>query len=276
MKPIYQDENLTLYHAPAMAAMAEMSPGSADCICTDPPYASLDRWRSVGTTTRLGGHRDEEKRTGWFGTLTNEELYEHLCEFAVLLPKNGHAWLLADGETMPVLCNYVSDGETGFSYRKPMPVIKLRADGDGYKPGLGYHLRATHENVVLCEKGRRRLNTESNVDVFSVPWTGGKESAAHTPDGKPYPTGKPWMLMREFVLQSTSEGETVFDPFAGGGATAFAALRSKRKVICSDVSEYACATILNRCRDFLAEPLPDLPGLRGKQVSIFDLQPHVV
>ena len=271
MKPLYQDASLTVYHGAAMAAMSEMAPGAAQCILTDPPYASLNKWREIGTTTRLGGHGDEGKRAGWFDTISNEEIYAHLCEFAALLPKDGHLWMMADGETMPVICNYVSDGDTGFCYRKPMPVIKLRADSEGFRPGMGYHLRATHEYVVLCEKGRRRLNTENDVDVWPVPWTGGKESQPFTPDGKKYDCAKPWMLMRGLIEQSTNAGETVFDPFAGSGATAFAALCTHRKVIVSDVSEYACATILNRCRGFLTEPLPDLPGLREQPVSLFHL-----
>lgn len=262
MTPIYQDATFTLYHGTAMGAMAEIAPGSVQAIVTDPAYESLNKWRTTGTTTRLGGHGDAEKRTGWFETVSNEDLYHHLCEFAALLPKDGHAWVMGDGETMPILCGYVREGETGFGYAKPMPVIKLRGDGDGYKPGMGYHLRATHEYVVLCEKGRRRLNTESDVDVMALPWTGGQETKTHTPDGKPYPTAKPWMLLRSLIEQSTEPGETVFDPFAGGGATAFAALTTGRKVVCCDISEYACATILNRCAGFLTEPLPDLPGLR--------------
>ena len=268
---IYRDENLTLYCGEAMGAMADMAEGSVHAVVTDPAYASLNKWRGIGTTTRLGGHRDEGKRTGWFETVTNEELYYHLCEFARLLPKNGHAWVMGDGETMPVVCGYVREGDTGFDYAKPMPVIKLRQDGDGLKPGLGYHLRATHEYVVLCEKGRRRLNGESDCDVFPVPWRGDAETRPHTPDGKPYPTAKPFMLMRSLIEQSTSEGETVFDPFSGGGATAFAALTTKRKVICCDKSEYACAALLNRCSGFLTGPLPDLPGVRRDALPLLSL-----
>lgn len=168
--------NIRIERGDAMTLMASLESGSIHEIVTDPPYESLNRWRAVGTTTRLhgGGRAEPDSRAGWFETISNEDLFHVLCEFSRLLPKNGHAWVMADGETMPIICGYVREGDCGFNYCKPYPVLKLRTDGEGFKPGMGYHGRAAHEYVVLCEKGRRRFTHENWADVFAVPWRGDK------------------------------------------------------------------------------------------------------
>ena len=46
-----------------------------------------------------------------------------------------------------------------------------------------------------------------------------------------HPTQKPEMLMRTFVDLLSNEGETVLDPFMGGGTTGVACIHSKREFI---------------------------------------------
>lgn len=217
-----------------------------DCIITDPPYWTLNKWREIGTTTRLGGHRDEEKREGWFRTIDPEDLWECVCTFGLLLPKNGHAWIMADDETSDYVKAYVKEGETPFGYCKRYPVLKMTKDGAGYRQGMGYHGRASHEYIVLLEKGRRRFSDENWPDVFSFPWTGDAETRPFTPEGKPYPTAKPTALYRRLIELSTAPGETVLDPFCGGGALAVAALETDRKAVCIDVNPDAIETTRRR------------------------------
>lgn len=242
----YADDRVTVYHGDCMAVMGSMDAGSVDAIITDPAYWTLNKWRSIGTTTRLGGNREEGKRTGWFETIDAEELYECLLAFGRLLPKNGHAWVMCDGETLGYVLGYIREGETPFGYVKPFPVVKMTNDGIGIKQGMGYHGRASHEYVVLCEKGRRRFNHENWPDVFQVPWTGSKESKAFTPDGKPYDTAKPVSLFKRLVELSSNEGETVLDPFGGSGTLAEAGIVTNRKVVCIDRDERAISTITRR------------------------------
>jgi DNA modification methylase len=142
---------------------------------------------------------------------------------------------------------------------KPYPVLKLRADGLGYKPGMGYHGRATHEYVILLEKGRRKFNYNF-VDTFAVPWRGDAETKPHTPNRAAYPTAKPWMLMRELIELSSDEGEVVLDPFCGGGSTIYAALLSGRRAIGIDKSEYSMTTTLSRLNSIDAASASDRLG----------------
>lgn len=227
--------------------------GSVDCIVTDPAYWTLDKWRSVGTTTRLGGARKAEDRdeSRWFKTITADELLELIDEFSRLLKKNSHAWVMCDGETLGYVLKYARENykvSHEFNYYKPFPVIKRAATG-GYKQGMGYHGRCSHEYVVLLEKGRRRFNDENWPDVFEIEWNGGSESKAFTPDNKPYPTAKPVSLFRRWIELSTIPGETVYDPFLGSGTTAVAAVQSGRRFVGIDVSAAAVVTTARRIQD---------------------------
>lgn len=249
-EPVIKTDSLQVYHADALAMLPALDGGGRVCqaVITDCAYWTLDKWRAVGTTTRLGGHRDADKRSGWFETITREDLYMLLCEFSRLLPRDGHAWMFADNEVQSVIQGFVREGETGFGYVKSYPVLKLRTDGLAPRMGMGYHLKSATEFVVLCEKGRRRWSNELNnrPDYFMVPWTGDAETRGLTQDGKPYPTAKPWNLYRQLVQLSSSEGETVLDPFAGSGPLAQAALVEKRKAVLIDKSVDAIEVIRRR------------------------------
>jgi site-specific DNA-methyltransferase (adenine-specific) len=219
-------------------SIGSVSDGVVDCIITDPAYWTLNKWREIGTTTRLGGHRDADQREGWFDTIDETDLWEMLCTFGTLLPKNGHAWIMCDHETLPYILNYIrldkDDSDrptTQFNYCKPYPVLKMTNDGKAYKQGMGYHGRCCHEYVVLCEKGRRRFNDENWPDVFSYAWTGYSETAGMLPGGKPFPTAKPVALVERLIELSTDEGQVVLDPFMGSGATGVACINTGRDFV---------------------------------------------
>ena len=52
--------NIKIIQGDAVNEMSKLPDGGFDCIVTDPPYWTLDKWRSIGTTTRLGGGRGGE------------------------------------------------------------------------------------------------------------------------------------------------------------------------------------------------------------------------
>jgi site-specific DNA-methyltransferase (adenine-specific) len=263
IEPTIKTESITVYQSDALELIYQLrGEKPIDCIITDPPYWTLNKWRTIGTTTRLGGHRDADKREGWFDEITRKDLWELLCEFSLLLPKNGHAWIFADNEVQSIIQGFVREGETAFNYVKSFPVLKMRGDGKEPRMGMGYHLKATHEYVVLCEKGRKRWSSELNnrPDFFSIPWTGDSETRELTSNGKPYPTAKPVMLYRWLTQLSTSEGQTILDPFAGSGTLATAALVENRKAILNDKSEEAINVIRKR-----------LDGARAKR-SLFEFE----
>lgn len=230
-KPYYDDAGITLYHGDCLQLLVEgsWSAQSVDCIVTDPPYWTLDRWREVGTTTRLGGHNDPDKRSGWFNTISQDELWEFMCEAARILKPKTHAYIMGDGQVLRWLLGYAE--EAGFSNCKPVVWDKVNQ-------GMGYHYRCRHEYFVMLDKGKnRRLNSLSTPDVWTV-------KTIRTD----FPTEKPVDLMEIPISHSTAEGEIVLDPFCGSGSTLIAAQRLGRKAVGIEIDEKSCEVAAGRLR----------------------------
>lgn len=212
---------------------ASETPEAYDCIITDPPYWTLDKWRGVGTTARMGMGRNGSGSDGiddkFFDTITPAELWQCLMAFDQLLKMNGHLYMFCDDETSDVLKNAFNSGELCFDYCKRLVWDKI----DG---GMGYHYRATYEFIMMFEKGKRRLNSLSLQDVLHFKRV----------QGKHYPTEKPLALVETLLLNSTNEGERVLDPFCGSGVVGIAAGKHNRFATLIDKSDKAIDYTMNR------------------------------
>ena len=194
---------------------------AVDLIITDPPYWTLDKWREVGTTTRLGGHRNAEERDEgkWFDTIDANTLWELMNEIWRVLKNDSHAYIFCDHETLRYVLSYADDME----WRKVKPLV-----WDKVNQGMGYTYRCRYEFIVFLEKGKRRLNDLSIPDILTV---------KKVVNG--YPTEKPVELMEILIRQSSQAGEIVCDPFFGSGSVAIAARNLGREFIGCDISPKA-------------------------------------
>lgn len=223
-------EGLQAWQAGALDFTCGLPDASVDLLLTDPPYWTLDEWRKMGTTARLGGHHNPEKRREerWFPTLQPSELLVVLQEAYRVLKPDRHAYVLCDFRVYPVLHQWVETGQLPFNYIKPLIWNKLNV-------GMGYHYRAQYEFVVMLEKGHCKLNDLTVPDVLSF---------KRVMNG--YPTEKPLGLFKLLIEQSTQVGQLVFDPFAGSGTTGAAALTCQRSAWLVDIHDAAIETMKNR------------------------------
>lgn len=204
----------------AFAFLSGLENNSVDMVFTDPPYWTLNKWRNVGTTTRLGGNSDVDKQTGWFETIDSNELWDLMCEFHRVLKKDRHAFIMCDGQTLKWVLGYAE--EAGFSYFKPLIWDKVSL-------GMGYHFRNRHEFIVMLDKGKNRKPKNLSLpDIFTFPMVKNR-----------YPTQKPFDLIDLFVTQFTEENEMVIDPFFGSGTVASSCQINKRNFKGSDTSDLA-------------------------------------
>ena len=149
--------------------ISNMENESIDFIVTDPPYASLERHRAIGTTTRLKGD--------WFEIISNDKLKRYIYEFYRVLKPDTHCYIICDQETHYVVREAAI--EAGFTWKKLIIWNKVN-------PGLGYSWRAQHEVICYMEKGKRKLNNLGLPDVLS-----------HKRIRNGYPTEKPVALLRD-------------------------------------------------------------------------------
>jgi site-specific DNA-methyltransferase (adenine-specific) len=201
--------------------LAPLPDASVDLVITDPPYWTLDKWREIGTTTRLGGHRDEKKRDKgkWFPTIDAQDVWELMNEIYRILKKNSHAYIFCDDEVSDYVKSYAGD----MDWTKAKRLI-----WDKMSQGMGYTYRCRYEFIVFLQKGNRKLNDLSIPDIFTV---------KKITNG--YPTEKPVELMKILVKQSSREGDTVCDPFFGSGSVGVACENLERKFIGNDISAFA-------------------------------------
>lgn len=205
----------------------ELPSQSIDCFISDPPYDTLDKWREMGTTTRLGGHTDESKRdkSQWFKTISQEDVKFLIKESWRILKPNSHAYLFSDHETLRTILTY-SDGleiNGKKAWRRVKPLI-----WDKVNMGMGYTYRCRYEFITFLEKGNKKLNDLGIPDILSV-----KKM------NKGYPTEKPVQLLEILVKQSTKESEIICDPFFGSGSIIKACTALNRDFIGNDISQEA-------------------------------------
>lgn len=204
-------------HADAVAWLTSLAPESVDLVITDPAYESLEKYRAIGTTTRLKVSKGSSNV--WFPIFPNGRFPELFTQLYRVLKRNSHLYLFCDQETMWVAKPAAE--AAGFHFWKPLVWDKVRI-------GMGYHYRARYEFILFFEKGKRRLNDLGIPDVLAFPRVHGG-----------YPTEKPLDLLRVLVRQSSRAGELVVDPFLGSGSTGAAALAEGRAFAGCDVSEHA-------------------------------------
>ncbi len=214
--------------------MGEIEDGSVDLAITDPAYWTLNKHRNIGTTTRLGGHKDKAKQDEnmWFPTIDANDLWELMNETWRVLKPNSHAYIFGDDETSDYIKAYAGD----MDWRKVKRLV-----WDKVNQGMGYTYRARYEFIVFLEKGNRKLNSLSIPDILTVKKvTGG------------YPTEKPVALMEILIKQSSKEGDLICDPFMGSGSVAVACERLGRRFIGCDINPAAHEYYRNRAQELIA------------------------
>jgi len=229
----YKDNNIKLYKDDCLKIMKSLSDNSIDLIFTDPPYWSLNKYRNIGTTTRLGGNKNKDKQddSKWFETIDEEYLFQFMCECYRVLKKGRHALIMCDGQTLKWVLGYAE--KAGFDYYKPLVWDKV------YQ-GMGYHFRSRHEFIVLLDKGKNRQPKNLSLsDIITIPMIKGG-----------YPTEKPIGLSKLFIEQYTEIGETVLDPFMGSGSTLIVARELNRFAIGIDISDIAHGITKKRIEKF--------------------------
>lgn len=201
----------------AVEFLRSLPDNSVDLVLTDPAYASLEKHRKRGTTTRL--KHSKASSNDWFEIFPNSRFPEFFAEVYRVTKKHRHFYMMCDQETM-FLTKPMGE-EVGFKFWKPIIWDKVAI-------GMGYHWRAQCERILFFEKGKRGLNHKGWSDVIPV---------KRIRDG--YPTEKPVELLRKLIENSTQPGELVVDPFMGSGSAGVAAVALGRDFAGSDICQEA-------------------------------------
>ncbi len=98
--------------------------------------------------------------------------------------------------------------------------------------GMGWHYRRSYETVLIAEipgAACRWYDTTNKIENIIRPNYMGIKKII--PSSEEHPTPKPPELSRHFIRLHTEHGQTVIDPFMGGGSTGIAAVKDGRKFV---------------------------------------------
>ena len=187
-----------------------------DMIATDPPYSVTSR----GCNGNSGGMfaKDINKKGKVFEhnntpiTVWAEKLFK-------LLKDGGHCYIMTNHKNLQEYINTLTG--VGFHFIKSLIWDK------GNKIMGGYYM-SQFEYILFLRKGSGvRINNCGTSDIISI-----NNKKQKDENGKNlHDTEKPVDLMKILIGNSTKEGEIVFDPFMGIGATPLAALELNRNYI---------------------------------------------
>ena len=164
----------------AIEGLKSLDKLSVDLILTDPPYWTLEKWRDMGTTTRLSNSKASSNQ--WFETQERGYFPAFFEECYRVLKNHSDFYVFCDPETQRAIEPMIE--AAGFKLRKPIVWRKtgkekvLRCSGcrvphsavQKTSMGMGYPYRASYEMVIFAQKGKRKPTGSRAVrDVLEYP-----------------------------------------------------------------------------------------------------------
>ena len=228
-----------LYLGDAREVCAGLPDGVADMIFTDPPYGHnnnngdlIHRWEKALGRPLDGG--SDPRAIENDGAAEATELAAWLFkESPRLLAKGGCCCCCCGGGGGPdpqfARWSLMMDGPLDF---KQMIVW------DKGPMGMGWHYRRSYETVLVGQKkggACKWYDTTDRIENIIRPGQYGIRKIL--PQKTDHPTPKPVEMPMHFIGLHTQPGETVLDPFMGGGSTAVAAARLGRGFIGIEIDE---------------------------------------
>lgn len=201
-----------LYNEDCMNILRKMEDASVDLIVTDPPYnietkgAGIYKQKDKQYVKELEGMKD-----GF-----SEDILEELCR---VMKKINIYIFCSQKQIIPLLDFFVKRKKCNYniiSWHKTNPVP---ACGNKY-------LTDTEFVLFFREKGVKVYGSFETKKTWYV-------TPLNVIEKKEYghPTVKPQLLLRNFIINSSEEYETVLDPFMGSGSTGVASVLTNRKFI---------------------------------------------
>jgi site-specific DNA-methyltransferase (adenine-specific) len=220
---------VTLYHGDCREIVRDLPAGSVHMVLTDPPYGMNYDSGWSGATVHLDGTR-----------LCLRMYRELLPLLSRTMHDNAHLYWFTRWDVWPDAYDAIA----------PHVPVRNALICDKGHPGMG-NLEVygySYEMVVFASKGHRKLNGGRPNSVFKM-----------TPvpvAQRVHPTEKPVGLLSAWIARSSNIGETVLDPFVGGGSTLVAARNLGRSAVGIEIDERYCEVAAKR----LAQGVFDLEG----------------
>lgn len=207
-----------IYNADCFDVMATFPNGCIDLIVTDPPYG-------IGYTRHL-----EWGRGRWQKPIANDNSLEAWIRAASecrrILKPGGHIYMFCGWSN-------IETTKAAFerSFRLANLIVWAKTHVGRERAGDRYAMR--HEFVLFGHNAQRAPLRGVGRGVFMCD--------SVSPLKRTHPTEKPVSLLAQFIKNSSTPGQIVFDPFMGTGSTGAAATMMGRLFIGCELDAGYCA-----------------------------------
>lgn len=197
-----------------MELLSSLPDESVDCIITDPPFRMTKRGKSCRPNYM---HDNMDESLFDYDLIPAERWFKECYR---VLGEETHFYVFTNVQSLK---DYLEAAEkTGFKLHNVLSMIK-----DTKMPNRWY-LKYT-ELVLFFRKGKAKpINDMTSRDYFMA-----KTPTKKT--GKVHITQKPLDFVELLVTNSSNEGETILDPFAGSCTTGIACMKNNRNFIGSEI-----------------------------------------
>lgn len=240
-----------------------------DCVVSDIPYeistggcAIKERANEYGGILNRRLYTEDRLKNKWLkqddindnATLIRKgKFFANIPKFSEWLPDiyrvlkpQTHCYLMINSRNLKEL--QIEAEKVGFKFCNLLVWVK-----NNQTPHKFYMSRT--EFILMLRKGRERyINNLGESNVFIYPNIMGN---------KLHPTEKPVELMRDFIKNSTNEGDKVLDPFMGSGSTCLAAKELNREYYGFEIDEKYYDIAKKRIESVF------VPREKGEQISLF-------
>lgn len=201
-----------IYNMDCIEGMKQMPDKSVDLVVTDPPY--------LIETSGAGIYKQDDKQ---YVKELNEmkdgfsrEVLDELCR---VMKKINIYLFCSQKQIIPLLDYFVKEKKCNWNlltWHKSNPVP---ACGNKY-------LTDTEFVLFFREKGVKIYGDYKSKFTYYVTPLNQKDKKTYG-----HPTIKPLDIVNNFIINSSNEGDIVFDPFMGSGTTAVAAMKCNRNFL---------------------------------------------
>lgn len=196
---------MDLYNGDCLDIMKTLPDNSVDLVVTDPPYVIATTGGGLATNGKVkqwAEHHLDSMRDG-FSTLVLDEL----CR---VMKKINCYFFCSQKQILPLLKYFVDGKKCNWnilSWHKSNPVP---ACGNKY-------LTDTEFILFFREKGVRIMGEFATKRTYYVTLSNKRDKKLYG-----HPTVKPIEIVKNLVINSSKDGDTILDPFMGSGTTGVA------------------------------------------------------
>lgn len=142
-----------------------------------------------------------------------------------LLKDGGHCYVMVNNYNLSEFLNVLQS--TGFHFSKLITWDKQR------KTCGRFYMNQSEFILFLWKTEGRKINRCGTPDIWSFP----NKKTKDTEGKNIHDTEKPVELFERAIINSSTEGEIVFDPFMGIGGCAVAARKTRRRFVGCEISD---------------------------------------